>query len=246
MNRDKTIPALHSLIMLICICLVSTAYAERVIRLNTTGKPPLNTPQQNGFMDDVATEAFKRIGVTLKTVQLPAERGLKNANAGIDDGEMSRIAGLNKTYNNLIKVPEKIMDWEFIVFTRKNTGTNWNDLASQSVSFINGWKVLESNVPASANIVKVHTPEQLFLMLERKRVDFIIYERWAGSLYLQKPALSDVSAMLPPLAVRDMYIYLHKKNQDLVVKLAASLKQLKDDGTYEKIYRKHLAPLIKP
>jgi polar amino acid transport system substrate-binding protein len=79
---------------------------ETTIVLNTTGNAPLNTPDQQGFVDLVATEAFRRIGVTVKTVKLPAERGLINANQGIHDGEMLRVGGLEKIYPNLIMVPE--------------------------------------------------------------------------------------------------------------------------------------------
>ena len=79
---------------LLACCLISfTALAKETIsiELNVTGKPPLNTPDRTGFMDQVAKEALSRIGISLITVQLPAERGLLEANGGIVDGEMSRI-----------------------------------------------------------------------------------------------------------------------------------------------------------
>lgn len=82
------------------------AEEETTIVLNTTGNAPLNTPDQQGFVDLVATEAFQRIGVRVKTVKLPAERGLINANQGIHDGEMLRVGGLDKIYHNLVMVPE--------------------------------------------------------------------------------------------------------------------------------------------
>jgi len=114
--------------------------ATSVLRLNTTGQPPLNTETQKGFMDDVATEAFRRIGITLQTSLLPAERGLKNSNNGSIDGEMSRVKGLDKVYPNLVRVPEKIMDWEFVVFSPKaiDLGVGWGALSGKLVSHING------------------------------------------------------------------------------------------------------------
>jgi polar amino acid transport system substrate-binding protein len=230
--------------LLFCL-LGSPLYAANVLVINTTGKPPLNTPQRTGFMDLVTAEALRRIGYQMETVQLPAERGLTNSNAGIDDGEMSRIFGLEKLYPNLVRVPEKIMDWEFNAFTNKAIHINagWPDLSPYAVSFINGWKILEKNVPAKAEITKVKNPGQLFALLQKDRTDIIIYERWGGLNIIQQHRLQDIRVIMPPLAVKDMYIYLHKKHKKLVPHLTRALYEMKQDGAYQRIYDKTLVPL---
>jgi len=225
----------------------SILYAKE-ITLNTTGVPPLNTPQRTGFMDLVSKEAFKRIGYTLKTVKLPAERGLKNVNLGIDDGEMSRIKGLDKTYTNLIRVPEKIMDWEFVAFSQNNIkiSSQWTSLSSYTVAFINGWKILENNVPKQADITKVKNHQQLFSTLIKNRADLVLYERWGGLLHISKnPKLKTIKLHYPPLAKKEMFIYLHKKHKNIIKKLQNSLLSMKRDGTYESIVTKILKPLEK-
>lgn len=233
------------LLLLLCCSFSGLANANDIIELNTTGKPPLNTLDQTGFMDRVAKEAFRRIGITLKTVQLPAERGLLSANDGIVDGDMSRIAGLSKTYTHLIQVPEKIMDWEFVVFSKPSTPAvkGWHDLQHYSIAFVNGWKILERHVPPEADTFKVSTAEQLFTMLKKNHTDLIIYERWAGLLYAKQLGLKAIRVNDPPLAVRQMFIYLNNKHRSLVPKLAAALKQLKQDGTYQRLYSSILSPL---
>jgi len=232
-------------ILLLCYCSGNNAHAETIIELNTTGNPPLNTSTQSGFMDQVAKEAFRRIGITLKTVHLPAERGLIAANDGIEDGEMSRIAGLRQAYSHLIQVPEKIMDWEFVVFSNDSTpGVNrWNDLKPYTVAYLNGWKLLERHVPKETDTFKVNTPEQLFNMLKKNHTDLIIYERWAGLLYAKQSGIKSIRANTPALAIRQMFIYLNEKHRALVPKLAAALRQLKDDGTYQQYYTAILSPL---
>ena len=187
------------------------------------------------------------MGVQLQTVQLPAERALKNVNAGIDDGEMSRIAGLEKLYPNMIRVPETIMDWEFSAFSKKQTALDgkWSSLRPYSVAYIIGWKILERNVPADVFVTKVKNTEQLFGLLEKQRTDIILYERWGGLKYIKDNQLQNVNIQTPPLAVRNMYIYLHKKHEKLVPKLAEALKAMKQDGTYQRIYEQTLAPLVK-
>ncbi len=236
---------LKTLILILFFLFSSYASAAKEITLNTAGGPPLNTPELTGFMDIVAKEAFQHIGYTLKTIQLPAERGLKNANAGIEDGEIGRIKGMEKLYPNLVRVPEKIMDWEFVAFSEKNIHLNngWASLLPFSVSFINGWKILEKNVPKTVEVTKVRTKQQLFLMLSKKRADVILYERWGGLLYTRQHNLSHIKIQTPPLATREMFIYLHKKHISIVPKLAASLKKMKQDGRYRSIFNRILMPL---
>lgn len=223
-----------------------TANAASMIQLNTTGQPPLNTRSQNGFMDEVATEAFRRIGIKLETILLPAERGLKHSNRGLVDGEMSRVKGLEKTYSNLIRVPEKIMDWEFVVFSFKKISLKdgWGDLAGKLVAHINGWKILEKNIPKSAEVTKTANAEELFTLLRKMRTDYVVYERWAGHLKLHEMNLESISEQAPPLAVKEMFIYLHKKHKKIIPKLAAALKEMKRDGSYQKLINKHLMPLM--
>jgi len=222
------------------------AAAETVFQINTTGQAPLNTSEQTGFMDEVAGEAFKRIGITLKTVRLPAERGLKSANKGIVDGEMSRIKGLSKKYTNLVIVPEKIMDWEFVAFSYKpiNMRQGWSSLSDKLVGHLNGWKILENNIPASAEITKTTNDVELFTLLEKRRVDYAVYELWAGRSIINNNKMKDVKLCEPAFAVKEMFIYLHKKHQTLTPKLAKALANMKKDGTYNKLVNKHLTPLI--
>ena len=223
----------------------SLAYANQTLVLNTAGKFPLNAPDQSGFMDKVVEEAFRRSGLILKTIQLPAERGLINANLGIDDGEMGRIAGLEKTYPNLVRVPEKVMDWEFYAFSDHNVDLSkgWAGLAEYSVAFINGWKILERNVPAEAEITKVKDQSQLFNLLNKQRTQIIIYERWAGLRYIKQNRLNGVRLIQPALARRKMYMYLNKRHKVFVPRLTKALKNMKRDGTYNRLVRELLEPL---
>jgi len=226
-------------------CSISILQATETIVLNAAGKPPLNDSSQNGFLDRVANEAFKRLNLKLEIVQLPAERALINANNGTIDGEISRIAGLDKKYRNLVQVKEKIMDWEFVAYSYKNINLDagWRSLLPYSVSIVNGWKILERNVPSEVELTKVKNSEQLFGMLKLKRTDLIIYEKWGGKYYIKTKKINNVKLINPPLIVKEMFIYLHKKHSHLVSKLAASIKSMKIDGTYDKIVSETLKKL---
>lgn len=233
------------LIAIWCLIPISFAFATEPtttsITLNTTGNPPLNTPEQTGFMDVIVSEALKRIGLTLQTIQLPAERGLKNANSGIDDGEMSRIAGLEMSYPNLVAVPEKLMNWEFVAFSLRpiELTEGWRSLGPYTVAFINGWKILEKNTTAIKPTM-VRDADQLFNLLIKRRTDIILYERWGGLLHRKMLQQNEIRLLEPPLAITPMFVYLNKKHQGLIQPLADALKAMKLDGTYARIENKLL------
>jgi len=217
---------------------------ERTIELNVTGQPPLNASDQMSFMDEVTKEALRRIGYNLKTVQLPAERGLVNANKGKVDGEMSRVKGIDKIYNNLVRVPEKIMDWEFVAFSKEGDCSNqgWAALSGKNIAHINGWKIFEKNVPSTAEITKTSNSMELFTLLKKGRADLVLYERWGGHYILNEMGMNNVNRCMPALAVKEMFIYLHKKNKSIVKKLAAALAMMKQDGSYQKLFNQYLLP----
>lgn len=236
---------LNVILLVFLSIVIKTAIAAPDIILNITALPPLNTSTQDGFADEVATEAFKRIGYELHTERLPAERGLKSANKGLIDGEMTRVKGLNKTYKNLVRVPEKIMDWEFVAFSYKpiSMAQGWSSLSGKLVGHINGWKILEKNIPGDAEVTKVENADELFRLLEKKRTDFVIYEQWGGYYKVNSMSMNQVEKCEPAFAVKEMFIYLHEKHKALVPMLSASLKEMKKDGSYQKLYNKHLTPL---
>lgn len=220
---------------------LSPTYGEFV--LNNVNGPPFTTAQGDGFLDIVVTEAFKRAGATVRFVTLPPERGLRNANEGIEDGEVTRTAGIELSYKNLLPVPEKLIDWKFSAFSRipnLNIQPDWRSLAPYTVGIIKGWKIAEKNLLGKQDVVLTGDVSQLFRLLEKERVEVIVYSREMGLAYLLTQGLHGVYILEPPLESREMFIYLHRKHAAFVSKLAESLRSLKVDGTYDRIYRESI------
>lgn len=235
----------HIVILFIVVTIFSTfsaiSQAKRLV-LNTTGQPPLNTKEQTGFLDRVAIEAFSRIGLEVTTIRIPAERGLLNVNAGIDDGEMMRVSGLQNIYPNLLLVPEKMIDLDFVAFSKFDISLDkgWESLKPFSIAIVNGWKILEQNVPKSAELTSVNHPLQLFDMLEKGRAELIIYERYGGQEILRTNQFKDIKLIEPPLARKEMFMYLNKKHKSIIPKLSEALRNMKNDGTYQQIMQQTL------
>ena len=197
-----------------------------------------NTPMDRKALDQLSQEAFRRIGASFKLVSLPSERSLQSANLGEVDGEGLRIAGLGSQYPNLIQVPERFIGISFVAFARDASirlDQGWESLKPYSVAFITGWKMFEANAAGARVINKVDKPEQMFQMLATERVDLVLYTRADGVVLARQLGLSSVVPLAPALRDVDMYLYLNKKHEALVPRLAKALKDMKADGTYQRI-----------
>lgn len=217
------------------LCLPSTLLfaQENPIRLNTAFAPPVRT-----IFESVMKEAFKRNGLDVVVQAPPAERALQQANDGADDGDGPRIEGLSAKYPNLVMVPEKVIDTEFVAFTKsaKFEPTNWDSVKPYRVGVVTGWKILETNLAGSKSLEKVADAEALFRLLANDRIDVAVIGKLDGMSAIKKMNLTGITALSPPLVVKPMYLYLNKKHEDLVPKIDSALKQMKSDGTFKKIF----------
>lgn len=197
-----------------------------------------NTPLDRQALHDLSKEAFRRIGVDFKLVSLPSERSLYSANLGEVDGEGLRIAGLGGQYPNLVQVPERYIGISFVAFARDATiklDQGWDSLKPHRVAFINGWKMFEANASAARSVSKVDKPEQMFLMLDSGRIDLALYTRADGVALARGMGLGAIAPLAPPLKDVDMYLYLNRKHEALVPRLAQALREMKADGSYNRI-----------
>lgn len=222
------------------------AASPPTIVLATADGVPLSMADGSGFHDRVLGEAFARIGMGVQKVALPAERALRNADQGIEGGVYVRVAGLEETYGNLVMVPESVTDYEFVVFSKKADLRlrGWEDLRGYEVGIITGWKILENNIQGSKQLLKVKNPELLFRALVDDKVEVIVYNRLDGYGTIKELGLNAIHAIDPPLAVRPMYLYLHRAHAGLCDRLAQALRDIKADGTYQAIKQAVLAPYL--
>jgi len=127
-----------------------------------------NEVRQDGMLDNIAKEAFRRPGIEVALPFLPTELPLLAANSGLHDSEINRITGIDKSYPNLVRVPESNMLFQFVAFSKKMAfpTTDWSSLAKYRVGIIKGWKIL-------------------------------------------KMRITDYKILLPPLATKEIFTYLH-------------------------------------
>lgn len=225
-----------TILLIIALFSINSFADEKKFILGSSFTPPLTSTAQTGMLDQIMKEAFSRIGLSVSVIKLPSQRALTNANRGIDDGDILRIKGMEKHYPNLVPIPEKIMDFQFVAFTYRDDIKiqNWASLEPYQIGLIIGWKILEKNTEGF-QVTAVENAMHLFELLAKKRVDIVLYERLEGLALLKKLNMEHITVLEPPLAQREMFTYLHKKHLKLTIQLADVLKKMKQDGSYQRL-----------
>lgn len=224
-----------------------SALASDKLILNTGTRDPFTTENKNGFLDLLIKESFQRIGIDAELIVYDASaRALAHANTGVDDGVALRVKGINKKFTNLMRVPEKLMDNDFVAYSTRDylDVGDWGSLATYEIAYILGWQIFQNNLSDHQSTTRTRNVTQLMNMLAHDRVDLILYERWQGLWHARKMDIN-VNVYEPPLAKREMFMYLHKKHADLVDKVSASLVEMKKDGTYQKIFDQTLTRYLR-
>ncbi len=226
--------------------LTTPCIASPPLVITTSVDPPESNESDTGFYDLILQEAFRRIDRQIDIDHLPAERSLINADSGLTDGEFPRISGLERLYPNLVRVPEKITNYEFVAFSKHHgiKMTTWDTLQPYDVAIVRGWKILEKNIVNTRSLVRAKNQKLLFNLLVNDRADIIVYSRVAGTAFIRSQGLEGIVALEPPLAIRGMYLYLNKKHEQLVKPLAQALKEMKADGTYVEIKNRVLGSYL--
>lgn len=229
------------LFILFGFCFVFSSNAVSIadtIQVNTSIKPPLSTKEENGALDLLVKELFSRTGHDVQIVRLPPERALVLANMGESDVELPRVKGMDKLYPNLVRVPEEVIRYRFVGFTRDPAirTDSWTTLKRLRAGAVRGWKIFERNVPVGASVEFVGSAKQLFKMLEHQHIDLALHEHYTGAGIVRSLGIEGVCVASPPLAVRPMYLYVHKKHTSLVPEIVQTLREMKKDGAYARAF----------
>ncbi|PHS79641.1 MAG: hypothetical protein COB59_00935 [Rhodospirillaceae bacterium] len=234
-------------LVLMCVAFggLSPAIAMEKLIFNTGIRDPFTTNKGDGFIDQIIHETFRRIDIDAKLIVYQnSAKALINANNGIDDGAALRIQGLEKKYPNLIRIPEKLMDNEFVAYSMNPpVATNeWSAMAGAKIAYINGWQIFQNNLADHKATTRTKNAQKMFDLLSSGKVDLMLYERWQGLWRAQQLGIN-IQVSEPPLAKREMFMYLNNKHADLVDKASTALAEMKQDGTYQEIFNRTLGQL---
>lgn len=230
----------HALMIGLLFASAQAGAQAPVTRLSvlTSSRPPLtDAPMRKGFLNEIAREAFGRLGIQIEMHIVPVERALINVNAGLDDVDMLHIAGQEQHYPNIIRVPESVLDNEFVAYARRPDIRirRWEDLKPYAVGYPANWRAFEDHVPAVKEVTRTSSPTGLLPLMDKGRIDVILLSRRLG-VVMHYESRHGLILQEPPLLVQPSYIYLNKKHAALAPQLAQALRRMKADGTFGRIY----------
>ena len=209
-------------------------FAKRSITLNEGNAT--HTTLNSQIINTIINKAYNQLGVEVKRKKLPGDRALRMANSGEIDGLNARVKMLEDRLDNLIRVDIPVTIIENVAFTKDSMIAidGWNSLTPYSLTTVRGTKIIEKNTKGM-NVKLLTKLDQCFYMLDKDRVDLVIYDRLFGLEHISKKGLKGITIVEPPLHKIKLYHYLHKKNIDLVPDISKILKQMESSGEINQI-----------
>ncbi len=196
----------------------------------------------------IIKEALATIAIEVKLLQLPTARAAFASNNGQTDGEICRIKGFEKEYQNLIKIEPSIIELEAGVFTHNIEipveTNNWQTLKPYTLGIHIGHLYASEATQGFTNVVRLVTDEQVVKMLANKRLEAAVMIKPDALKTIKDLALQNKVTMLEPLiASYPLHFFIHKKNAHLKSKISKAIKTIVDSGRAQDIYRQYLAEL---
>lgn len=207
--------------------LVDTALAQDVLRFSSFEAPNL-TPQA----ERVLVRAYKELDIRVETVKASPRRALLDAAAGRTDGELVRVADIGAVHESLIRVDVPIVVARTYAYASNPElrGKSFDMLRHLRVGHVAGARFAAELADGFSEVWTAETPEQLFEMLRRDRIDLVIAGEGTGQRIIRERGMSGVFPLLPSLRSIAFYHFLHESHADLVPKIEEVLRRQMDEA----------------
>ncbi len=196
--------------------------SERVLHISSAFRAPYILPPDDGIVWSKIKKVGSRIGIEFKFVDTPAARSLLLANSGQLDGDLIRRHDVVENYPDLIQVPTAVITIEISIFSwdpsrRIDAFQDFKLIDSDIIATQIGRKFIERKLHAFHNSIFVSDVEDIFSLLERKRIDYVVLDRLTALDVMGGRFGNTLFEVAPePLSRVDHYLFLHKKHADLV------------------------------
>jgi ABC-type amino acid transport substrate-binding protein len=184
----------------------------------------------------VLQEAYAALGRNFVLRAYPPALALRATNDGQVDGALHRIAGLERNFPDLLRVPVAINRTEPIAVVKRRDIRieDWSSLGNYRVGIVRSIVVYEQRT-AGMDVTRLENLDQLLGMLDRNRLDVVVDDRLDVLEALRNPAFRDLRAQDEPIEAIPLYHYLHKRHRDLLPKLKAALAKMQRSGRIQAI-----------
>jgi polar amino acid transport system substrate-binding protein len=197
---------------------------------------------------EILIAVYRRAGIGLTFVDLPAKRSLLESSEGRVDGEVQRILAVQDQYPSLIAVHPSFTFIEPAAFVRNIDFQvdGWRSISAHSIGIVRGVGSSERGTAGMARVEAVTTMEQLMQSLAAGRFDVAVNDRFSGLLVIRRLRLEHaVRPLSPPLEHIPLYHFVHERHRDLVPKIEKVLRDMQASGELERVRQQAMARMLK-
>ena len=186
----------------------------------------------------IIQKIYEKLNIDVDIAPKPAKRAEAYARSGKKDGEVMRIwtYGLDNKTN--IRVPTSCYQIETMAFIKKDSNIKINtkaDLKKYKLIKVRGVKHTENITSDLSNVLDVQNSEIMMKFLKAGRADVALTNTVDGLWTLKKLGYTNIVAIEKPLAVVDLFNYIHEKHEHLVPRVDKVIKKMKISGELQKV-----------
>lgn len=236
-------------ILIFILLSINTFSTGRKIVLATDPWEPYygdNMPRQ-GYISEIAKEAFRRSGYEVEIVFIPWKRALEDSKRGKYDGILGGFYTKERTEYFFYSEPVSEVNINF--FARKGSKikyTKLKDLSGYKIGVTRGYKYSrEFDNAEYIQKEEIISIEQNIKKLIHGRIDLFIASKEVV-LWTLKSSLpdfkNDIELLEPSYITNDLYILISRKVQDssaLIYDFNKGFDSMVEDGTLDKIIEKN-------
>ena len=187
----------------------------------------------------IIPEIYKKLGMKVTITPMPGKRAQHSATKGKKDGEIMRIWTYGEENPTTIRVPTPYYYLETMAFIKKDSGIviqSKSDLAKYKLVKVRGVKHT-NNITKGIDAHDLNSTEQMMKFLAAGRADVALTNTVDGLIVLKELGITNIIPIQKPLAVLDLYNYIHEDHKDLVPKVDAVIKEMKASGELSRIIK---------
>ncbi len=192
-------------------------------------------------------EIYKKLDLTVDIAPMPGKRAQEEATTGAKDGEIMRIFTYGEENPTTIRVPTPYYYLETMGFVRKNSGIrirSKKDLAKYRLAKVRGVKHTNNITKGLENVFDLKNTETMMEFLKRGRADVALTNTVDGILVLEKLGYKNIGPIEKPLAVLDLYNYIHEDHADIVPQVDKAILDMQKSGEMKQLIARAEAAVI--
>ncbi|WP_193332425.1 transporter substrate-binding domain-containing protein [Pseudoalteromonas ulvae] len=200
---------------------------------------PADTAQSR-YVIELISQAYQQSGYQLSLVDFPRERALTAANTGELDGQLARVIDIEKTYNNLLRVPTALFSFQLLLIHKKTQCDPCQINDFNKISIVPTYPAANNFLEQHGflgEIVEVTSIKSQLTLLNQELTDAILVLDF--HLQAEVGTLPANRYKVQPVNNTSSYHYIHNSHPELHQRISSLLKQYESNGTLNALKAKH-------